>query len=111
MLFVRVLADRRRRRLAQKRGSGNGTRPIDEVEVADGKPTPEEDILRDADVEFLHEKLAELAEKEPRRAEALSLHQIGGLTTAQVAVMLGVSAATVERDVLLARTWLAQQMK
>ncbi|MFM9169338.1 MAG: ECF-type sigma factor [Phycisphaerales bacterium] len=25
--------------------------------------------------------------------------------------MLGVSVATVERDVLLARTWLAQQMK
>ena len=111
MLFVRVLADRRRRRRAQKRGSGNGTRPIDEVEVADGKPTPEEDILLDADVEFLHEKLAELAEREPRRAEALSLHQIGGLTVAQVAVMLGVSVATVERDVLLARTWLAQQMK
>jgi RNA polymerase sigma factor (TIGR02999 family) len=111
MLFVRVLADRRRRRRAQKRGSGNRTRPIDEVEVADGKPTPEEDILLDADVEFLHEKLAELAEREPRRAEALSLHQIGGLTVAQVAVMLGVSVATVERDVLLARTWLAQQMK
>lgn len=111
MLFVRVLADRRRRRRAQKRGGGTGTRPIDEVDIADAKPTPDEDILLDADVEFLHEKLAELAEKEPRRAEALSLHQIGGLTVAQVAVMLGVSVATVERDILLARTWLAQRMK
>ena len=81
------------------------------MDIADAKPTPDEDILLDADVEFLHEKLAELAEKEPRRAEALSLHQIGGLTVAQVAVMLGVSVATVERDILLARTWLAQRMK
>ncbi|MBU3683257.1 MAG: hypothetical protein FGM39_04465 [Phycisphaerales bacterium] len=40
MLFVRVLADRHRRRRAQKRGGGNDTRPIDEVEVSDGKPTP-----------------------------------------------------------------------
>ena len=63
------------------------------------------------DVEFLHEKLAELAEREPRQAEALCLHQIGGLTVPQVAEMLDVSASTVERDIALARTWLAMRMK
>lgn len=111
MLFVRILADTRRRRLAQKRGGRNHAGSLDGQEVADTKPTPDQDALLDADVEFLHEKLAELAEREPRQAEALCLHQIGGLTVPQVAEMLGVSASTVERDVTLARTWLAMQMK
>lgn len=111
MLFVRILADTRRRRLAQKRGGRNHASSLDGQEVADTKPTPDQGALLDADVEFLHEKLAELAEREPRQAEALCLHQIGGLTVPQVAEMLGVSASTVERDVTLARTWLAMQMK
>ena len=54
---------------------------------------------------------AELAEREPRRAEAISLHTIGGMTVPMVAELLGVSVATVERDLALARAWLASQMK
>jgi RNA polymerase sigma factor (TIGR02999 family) len=111
MLFVRILADTRRRRLAQKRGGRNHAGSLDGQDVADTKPTPDQDALLDADVEFLHEKLAELAEREPRQAEALCLHQIGGLTVPQVAEMLGVSVSTVERDIALARTWLAMRLK
>jgi RNA polymerase sigma factor (TIGR02999 family) len=111
MLFVRILADSRRRRLAQKRGGRNHAGSLDGQDVADTKPTPEQDALLDADVEFLHQKLAELAEREPRQAEALCLHQIGGLTVAQVAEMLAVSPSTVERDIALARTWLAMRLR
>ncbi len=111
MLFVRILADRRRRKNALKRGGGKAALPIDNHDAPGNERSPDEDALLAADVEFLHEKLAELAEREPRRAEALSLHVIGGLTAPVVADLLGVSVATVERDVALARAWLATQLK
>ncbi|NBQ13777.1 MAG: sigma-70 family RNA polymerase sigma factor [Proteobacteria bacterium] len=111
MLFMRVLADRRRKRLATKRGGRNSKFPVDGLERESDERSPEEDALLAADVDFLHEKLAELAEREPRRAEAISLHTIGGMTIPMVAELLGVSVATVERDLALARAWLASQMK
>ena len=111
MLFMRVLADRRRKRLATKRGGRNRKFPVDGLERESDERSPEEDALLAADVDFLHEKLAELAEREPRRAEAISLHTIGGMTVPMVAELLGVSVATVERDLALARAWLASQMK
>jgi RNA polymerase sigma factor (TIGR02999 family) len=111
MLFVRILADRRRRKHALKRGGGKAALPLDAHDTPGTHRSPDEDALLAADVEFLHEKLAELAEREPRRAEALSLHVIGGLTMPVVADLLKVSVATVERDVALARAWLASQLK
>lgn len=111
MLFVRILADRRRRKIALKRGGGKASRPLDAHDAPGQDRSPDEDALLASDVEFLHEKLAELAEREPRRAEALSLHVIGGLTMPVVADLLKVSIATVERDVALARAWLATQLK
>jgi RNA polymerase sigma factor (TIGR02999 family) len=111
MLFVRILADRRRRKHALKRGGGKAALPLDAHDTPGTDRSPDEDALLAADVEFLHEKLAELAEREPRRAEALSLHVIGGLTVSVVADLLKVSVATVERDVALARAWLASQLK
>jgi DNA-directed RNA polymerase specialized sigma24 family protein len=111
MLFVRILADRRRRKHALKRGGGKAALPLDAHDTPGTDRSPDEDALLAADVEFLHEKLAELAEREPRRAEALSLHVIGGLTVPVVADLLTVSVATVERDVALARAWLASQLK
>lgn len=111
MLFMRVLADRRRKRLALKRGGRDSALPTDGLEKESDRRSPEEDAILAADVDFLHEKLAELAEREPRRAEAISLHTIGGMTVPMVAELLGVSVATVERDLALARAWLASQMK
>lgn len=111
MLFVRILADRRRRKQALKRGGGKPTVPLGAHDTPVTDRSPDEDALLAADVEFLHEKLAELAEREPRRAEALSLHVIGGLTLPVVADLLKVSVATVERDVALARAWLASQLR
>ena len=111
MLFMRVLADRRRKRLAMKRGGRTIHFPAEGLERESQERSPEEDALLAADVDFLHEKLTELAEREPRRAEAISLHTIGGMTVPMVAELLGVSVATVERDLALARAWLASQMK
>ena len=109
MLFVRIIADRRRRRLTIKRGGGAKQLPIGEELAESGARSPAEESAHMSDVDVLHDKLAELAQ--PRRAEALSLHMIGGITIPNVAKLLNVSVATVERDLALARAWLAAQMR
>jgi len=111
MLFVRIIADRRRRRLTIKRGGGAKRLPIGEEIAQSGARSPAEESAHMSDVDVLHDKLAELAQISPRRAEALSLHMIGGITIPNVAKLLNVSVATVERDLALARAWLAAQMR
>ncbi len=110
MLFVRIIADRRRRRLTIKRGKGAKQLPLGEALAQSDARTPAEESAHMSDVDVLHDKLAELAQISPRRAEALSLHMIGGITIPNVAKLLKVSVATVERDLALARAWLAAQM-
>ena len=110
MLFVRIIADRRRRRLTIKRGKGAKQLPLGEAVAQSDARTPAEESAHMSDVDVLHDKLAELAQISPRRAEALSLHMIGGITIPNVAKLLKVSVATVERDLALARAWLAAQM-
>ena len=110
MLFVRIIADRRRRRLTIKRGKGAKQLPLGEAVAQSDARTPAEESAHMSDVDVLHDKLAELAQISPRRAEALSLHMIGGITIPNVAKLLNVSVATVERDLALARAWLAAQM-
>ena len=111
MLFVRIIADRRRRRLTIKRGGGAKQLPVGEEIAQSGARSPAEESAHMSDVDVLHDKLAELAQISPRRAEALSLHMIGGITIPNVAKLLKVSVATVERDLSLARAWLAAQMR
>ena len=111
MLFVRIIADRRRRRLTIKRGGGAKQLPIGAEIAQSGARSPAEESAHMSDVDVLHDKLAELAQISPRRAEALSLHMIGGITIPNVAKLLNVSVATVERDLTLARAWLAAQMR
>lgn len=110
MLFVRIIADRRRRRLTIKRGGRTKQQPMGDVEQR-GERSPAEESTHMSDVDVLHDKLAELAQISPRRAEALSLHTIGGITIPNVAKLLNVSVATVERDLALSRAWLAAQMR
>ena len=110
MLFVRIIADRRRRRLTIKRGGGAKQRPLGEGVAQSDARSPAEQSAHMSDLDVLHDKLAELAQISPRRAEALSLHMIGGITIPNVAKLLNVSVATVERDLALARAWLAAQM-
>jgi len=93
MLFVRILADTRRRRLARKRGGRNHAGSLDGQDVADTKPTPDQDALLDADVEFLHEKLAELAEREPELAAELARFRDEELAHRDLAIEEGAQEA------------------
>jgi DNA-directed RNA polymerase specialized sigma24 family protein len=47
---------------------------------------------------------------EPRLAQVIELHYFGGLTYDQIAAAVGKSAATVDRDIRLARAWLMNEI-
>jgi RNA polymerase sigma factor (TIGR02999 family) len=59
----------------------------------------------------LDEGLRELAENDERKAKALELQYFGGLTNPEIAEVLDVSVATVERDLRFARAWLRRRLE
>lgn len=58
------------------------------------------------DVLALHESLEKLARFDPRQARIVELRYFAGLATDEVAEVVGVSVATVERDWKIAKAWL-----
>lgn len=102
-LMRRILVDYARSRNYQKRGAG--VRPIALNEELDY--TPE----RSADLVALDDSLNALAAIDPRKCKVVELKFFGGLTTREIAEVLGVSEPTVLRDWKLARWWLQREMK
>jgi RNA polymerase sigma factor (sigma-70 family) len=71
-------------------------------------PQPSADDL--AQTLALDQALRRLADVDARAAEVVELHYFGGVELAQIAVLLGVSERTVNRDWRTARAWLQQQL-
>lgn len=69
-------------------------------------PAPE----RAADLLRLDDTLAALERTDPRKAQVVELRFFGGLTIEETSDILGLSSATVERDLKLARAWLRKEM-
>ena len=93
----RILVDHARARNAAKRGGG---RRVD-LESGHFVSTPPDD-----DLEALDDALSRLASEHPHLAELVQLRQFGGLTLAQCADVLGVSARTADTWWAYARAWL-----
>ncbi len=100
----RILVDYARARLADKRGGGAQAVPLDDltVELADGG--------EDAEILALHEALEALERQDERKARVIEAHIFGGLTYDETAAALGISPATVDRDLRLAKAWLAREL-
>ena len=98
----RILVDRARARNAAKRGGG---RRVD-LESDDLISQPPDDA-----VEALDDALSRLAVEQPQLAELVQLRRFGGLTLAQCAEVLGVSARTADTWWAYARAWLAVELK
>jgi len=94
----RILIDHARERLRQKRGGGALEVPLDSMDVADAG-SPERLLV-------IHEALDKLAQIDDRKARAVELVLFGGLELDVAAEALGVSNATVRRDVRAGRAWL-----
>jgi len=63
------------------------------------------------DVVALDKALTEFATFDPRKVEILELRFFCGLGNDEVATVLGISRATVQRELRLAKAWLNQQLK
>jgi RNA polymerase sigma factor (TIGR02999 family) len=98
----RILVDHARRRLADKRGAGLERVTFADLDIA----SPEADF----DLVALDTALEGLERDEPRLAEVVTLRVFAGMSIEQTAEALELSPATVKRDWVFARAWLAERM-
>jgi len=99
----RILIERARRKLSQKRGGGQEVVNIEDVDIAE-TATDERVLLIDEAIERLQARDAELA-------QVVTLKFFGGLTNAEVAEMLGVTERTVQNKWNFAKAWLLENIR
>ncbi|MDX1430631.1 MAG: ECF-type sigma factor, partial [Rhodothermales bacterium] len=95
-----ILLDYARARHAARRGGDQDKVTMDEAVLV---PDREVEAVLD-----LEEALSRLENEHPRAGEAIAHSYFGGLTNEEIAEVIGVSRATVERDLRFARAWLAR---
>jgi RNA polymerase sigma-70 factor, ECF subfamily len=98
VMMRRILVNHARDRAAAKRGGQAERVPL--TLVAGELGAPEVDIIA------VHDALERLTAFDPRKARIVELKFFGGLTTAEIAAVLHVSPATIEREWTFARAWL-----
>lgn len=104
-LMRQILVDHARSRKAMKRGGGQALLGLDAAAdraIDDGPDAPT--ILA------IDEALDRLDRLDSRQRAMVELRYFVGLSVPEVAEVLGVSRATVERDWTVARHWLAREM-
>ncbi len=92
----RILIDNARRKRTHKHGGDRARQPLDELAA----PMPDDELLA------LDEALEQLAAKDPQKARLVELRYFAGLTGAEAAAVLGISASTADRHWAYARAWL-----
>jgi RNA polymerase sigma factor (TIGR02999 family) len=97
-----ILIDYARSRGYAKRGGKVERVTLDEAGVRSAD--------RPLDLVALDEALTRLEADSPRRSQVVELRYFGGLVNEEIAEVLKVSPATVERDWRYARAWLHQQL-
>ena len=97
-MMRRVLVNHARDRAAGKRG---GSSPRVTLSMAEGLEQPGE-----LDVMAVDEALEKLSQLDARKSHIVEFKFFTGLTTDEIAELLGISTATVEREWKFARAWL-----
>jgi RNA polymerase sigma factor (TIGR02999 family) len=111
VFMTRVIADRRRNRLAAKRDvrmtQRLDTQAADELHDTPpgGSETPR------ADLELLERAMIEQAATHPRQMEVVTLHSVAGIPMDRVAAMVGISPTTAHRDFAEGRALLARRLR
>ena len=100
----RILVDHARAKRSAKRGGGAPRQPLDDA--IDSIVIGEEAGALAADLVDLDRALERLERQDPRKARVVELHFFAGLSFDEVGKALGISRATVDRDMRLARAWL-----
>ena len=98
----RILIEHARAHGTSKRGGGVRPMNLNDALTISSKLDPE--IVR------LDEALDELAKFDSRKAQVVEMRYFGGLTSNEIALVLGVSRQSVNRDWSLAKAWLVREM-
>jgi len=98
----RILVEQARRK--QRVRHGGGRKRIDLDEACSVALPPDDNLLA------LDEALNRLAERDPVRAQLVTLHFFAGLTMSEAAQILGISLSTAERNWRFARAWLYAEL-
>jgi len=99
----RILVDYAKSKNRQKRGGSQTCITLLELHGITSGPGP--------DVLDLEDALSRLERLDPRKAQAIELNFFGGLTYDEVAEALDISAATVDRELRLAKAWLVKELR
>jgi len=99
----RLLVDQARARRAAKRGGGAEAVELDEALWVS---EPQADALAELD-----EALERLEALDPRQGQIVEQRYFGGLSLEETAEALGVSLATVKRELRFAHAWLAAELR
>jgi RNA polymerase sigma factor (TIGR02999 family) len=103
-LMRRVLVDHAKSRSRAKRSASA------QDSVGDDSREGEVSQPNDVDVIAVDEALESLLQLEPRLAQVIELYYFGGMTYEEIAAAIGASAATVHREIRLARAWLLNEI-
>jgi RNA polymerase sigma factor (TIGR02999 family) len=98
-----VLIDAARRRLTRKRGGDDRRYAVNIGEAAEQIPCDEQLLA-------LHEALQDLARISLRQSAIVEHRFFGGMTEQDISLLLGISAATVQREWRVARAWLNRRL-
>ena len=97
-----ILVDYAKSRNREKRGGGIENMPIEEAILVG--PESDRGLLE------LDDALNALATHDPDKAKIVELLFFGGLTLEEAAAVLGISRATVHREMKMAKAWLHREM-
>lgn len=97
-----ILVEHARKRSAARHGGGLKKIPLDENIIS----------ANDFDVEIveLGEALDRLSDLDERMARVVEMRVFGGLTSEEIALVLGVSRGTIQNDWRFARMWLGREL-
>jgi RNA polymerase sigma factor (TIGR02999 family) len=101
-LMRQILVDYARSHRAAKRGGNAGRVTLDEGIAI----VPD----RLSDVIVINEALTRLAATDSRKGQVIELIYFGGLSYSEAAEVLGMSEATLHRDLAFARSWLRREL-
>jgi RNA polymerase sigma factor (TIGR02999 family) len=101
-MMRRILVNYARDRRAGKRGQDAERISLSLAEFSSGQP--------DIEMMALDQALTKLSTFDPRKGRIIELKFFGGLTTEEIAEVVELSTATVEREWVLARAWLFREI-
>ena len=98
-----VLVDHARAKQTQKRGGGARHVEVDEAAIAGEESS--------VDVLALEQVLQRLEQRDPRKVRIAELHYFCGATYAETAAALGISEATLHRELKMLKALLSRQLR